>query len=140
VVINRISQYFTAIYAGLNLASGGALLLADPHSDPTFGPRWGWTGGWGFATNLVPNRSTGTGWRQASSSPKPGRGELRRVNNAFTFSTLGRGPVVHVNHFYHIVGYDARKKFGESVAYRVLKTSVEAGRSITLCCAVTYSA
>lgn len=140
MVINRICRYFTATYADLNLASGGPLLLADPHSNPTFGPRWGWTGERGSATDLVRNRPTGTGWRRACSSPKPGRTELLRVNNAFTFSTLGRGSVVHVDHFYHIVGYDARKKFRESVAYWFLKTSVDAGRTITLCCSVSYSA
>ena len=138
--LKSTSPYSTACYADHDFASCGSPLPDDSYSGSTREPGRGSTRGWPSAVNPARNRSMSGGVSRPSSSPESTQAGLRPVTNPFVFSAPCCRHAVHANHSYHIVGYDARKKFRKSVAYRYLRVSQRARRSITLYCSASYIA
>lgn len=133
------SPYPTICYTGFDCAAGDSPLAIERCSGSTLEPGRGSTSGWPSALNPACNRSMRGGLGRPTSSPECGRAKLQPLNNPFVFSARSRSRSVHANHSYHIVGYDARKKFRESVAYRYLRASRRASARVTLYRSVSYS-
>jgi hypothetical protein len=96
---------------------------AGPTSDSTLGRGQVPTSGRCSAIHRVRCQPVPAPGGGSTSGPRPGRAELRPVGHGFGSGAADRNPVVHANHMYHIVGYDARKKCWASVAYRVFEVS-----------------
>ena len=133
------SLYSTVDYADTDFVACNAPLLAGSWSGPTLEPSRGSTHSWRSALNPARNLSMSSGLGRPSTNPESTQRELRPVNNPFVFSAPCRGYAVHANHSYHIVGYDARKKFRKSVAYPYLRASRSIGRSVTLYYSASYA-
>ena len=97
---------------------------ANPCHEPTLGRGQGPKGRWRSAPNPISNQLMTT-----ETGPELGRAGLHQVSE---FGAPRCSPVVHANHYYHIVGYDARKNFQKSVAYQLLKAKGRALGSVTL--------
>ncbi len=63
--------------------------------------------------------------------PRTGWAGPLSLGNPRGLSTSGRSPTLHAEHYYHIVGYDAREKFRAAVAYVILGVTARAEGVIT---------